>query len=254
MAAGWTKRKDHTLTGTAVGAQTNYQMGVKVYYGAGVDGTETILGTVYGKVYCDSQCRTDFGDIRFTKADGITPLDYCLLEKVDSNYAIFWVEVDTIPISPNTIDIVIYYGNASATTTSSMSNTFPFGDHFEGSAEPPAGWSETTIGALTWDDLTANSKYKVYTFQDSSAAWHGNEIYKAASPPTTFALVAKHIVVCGPTDKPQHESTLKGYFSGASKFTIGFSDAWTALIGAITSEITGTGGGEGSDTRIGTAL
>ena len=251
--AGWGDRQSHTLTGTAVGAQTLYQVGIKVYYGAGVDGTEVVNGVTFGKVYCDSECETDFGDIRFTETDEETLLHYCLLEKVDSDYAIFWVEVDAIPISPNTDVIYMYYGKAAEATTSSGADTFPsLFDHFVGDAEPPAGWSENNInGGLTWSDLSADSKYKVYNFQDSSAAWHGNEIYKAATPPTTFALVAKHIVVCGPTDKPQHESTLKGYFSGAEKFLIGFQDSWTAAIGAIRSVITETDDSEAGDTRVG---
>jgi len=48
-------------------------------------------------VSCHEHCRTDFGDIRFTKSDGITELDYWMEEVVDGDYAVFWVKVPSIP-------------------------------------------------------------------------------------------------------------------------------------------------------------
>jgi len=112
--AGWLYRKSHKITGSTVGAQTDYQIGVKVYYGAGVDGTETVNGVTFGKIYCDSKCKTDFGDIRLTSWDGITEIDYWLQEKSDSSYALFWVEVPFIPASPAQTTIYVYYGEPPA--------------------------------------------------------------------------------------------------------------------------------------------
>lgn len=43
---GWDYRKSHTITGSSAGQQTDYQVGIKVYDGAGTDGTESITGTV----------------------------------------------------------------------------------------------------------------------------------------------------------------------------------------------------------------
>ena len=140
---GWLYRKIHTLTGSTAGAQTNYQMGVKVYYGAGVDGIETVDGVTFGKIYCNSKCKMDFSDIRFTNWDSITLLDYWLQEKSDSDYALFWVEVDSIPANPDTVDIYIYYGNSGATTTSDGDDTFTFFDDFT----RDRGW---TIGNGTY--------------------------------------------------------------------------------------------------------
>jgi len=40
---GWNNRKEKTITGTTAGAQTNYQMKLKVYKGSGTD----TPGTVY---------------------------------------------------------------------------------------------------------------------------------------------------------------------------------------------------------------
>jgi hypothetical protein len=74
------------------------------------------LGDYVQQVYA-TNCRSDFGDIRFTADDGTTLLDYWLYEKVDSDYAKFWVEIPTISnVTTNTI--YIYYGKNDATTTS----------------------------------------------------------------------------------------------------------------------------------------
>lgn len=129
--SGWDYRKAHTITGSIDGAQTDYQVGIKVYYGNGVDGTEVINGVTFGKIYTDSKCQGDFEDINFTKADGITSLDYWMEEYSNASYGVFWVEIDSIPDSPDTVDIYVYYGNDAVSSTSSGDNTFIFFDDFE---------------------------------------------------------------------------------------------------------------------------
>ncbi len=66
--SGWDYRKQKTITGTTAGAQTNYQMKLTVYNSTGTD--------TPGNVYLGGNARSDFGDIRFTKSDGATLLDY----------------------------------------------------------------------------------------------------------------------------------------------------------------------------------
>jgi len=118
--SGWAYRKSHIIN-SATGAGTNYQVKVTVYYGSGTDSGEN--------VYLSSKCRTDFGDVRFTDDDQTTPLDYWMQEKVDGNYAIFWVEVaDDLGTANRTI--YIYYCKSDATTTSNGANTFVFFDDF----------------------------------------------------------------------------------------------------------------------------
>ncbi len=58
-----------TIIGTTAGAQTNYQMKLTVYNSSGTD--------TPGTVHLRGNARSDFGDIRFTKSDGVTLLDYC---------------------------------------------------------------------------------------------------------------------------------------------------------------------------------
>ena len=158
---GWSFRKQHTINGTTGGAQTDYQVGIKVYYGSGVDGTEIVYGVTYGKVYLDSECRTDFGDIRFTNSSGEDELDYWLETKVDSNYVQFWVKVDSIPASPNSVNIYIYYGKADATTTSNGPNTAhdnifdDFENYIVGNAIPTDGIWDIPIDATCQNDPDA---------------------------------------------------------------------------------------------------
>ncbi|MFB0559811.1 MAG: DUF2341 domain-containing protein [Candidatus Lokiarchaeia archaeon] len=134
--SGWDYRKSHTIVGSTTGGQTDYQMRITVHYGSGSDSGEN--------VYCNFNCRTDFGDIRFTKSNGATLLDYWLEDKIDGDRAIFWVEIDNIPASPGIVDIYIYYGKSDATTASNGDNTFIFFDDFPGSSYNTSKWDEQT--------------------------------------------------------------------------------------------------------------
>lgn len=111
-----------------------------------------LMGTYNQNVNLNEKCKTDFGDIRFRQ--GVTELEYWIQEKVDSEYAVIWVEVPTIPADPNTTTIHIYYGKGTATTTSSGDDTFPFFDDFEDESidDPPdaAKWTTAGIDGADW--------------------------------------------------------------------------------------------------------
>ncbi|TXI10250.1 MAG: DUF2341 domain-containing protein [Polynucleobacter sp.] len=109
-STSWTKRKAVTVTGSSAGAQTNYQVKITVPY--------------------DSDMQADFDDIRFTSSNGTTLLDYWLESKTNSSTADFWVEIPSIPVSPNTVAIYIYYGNSGVSSASSGANTFISGTDF----------------------------------------------------------------------------------------------------------------------------
>ncbi|MHA2085839.1 MAG: DUF2341 domain-containing protein [Candidatus Thorarchaeota archaeon] len=119
--SGWDNRKEHTINGAA-GAGTNYQVKVVVHYGSGTDSGEN--------VYLNSNCQTDFDDIRFTVDDG-TALDYWREDFTSSNQAVFWVEIsESLDVSQS---VYIYYGNPSVLTTSSGTDTFLLFDNFDSS-------------------------------------------------------------------------------------------------------------------------
>jgi hypothetical protein len=117
---GWQYRKSHTIEGS-LGAGSGYQVKLTVHYGPGVDSG--------ADVFCDSNCSTDFSDIRFTDNDGTTFLDYWMESSVASDYAVFWVKVGD---SLNTDqEVYVYYGNPESVTTSNGSDTFMYFDDFE---------------------------------------------------------------------------------------------------------------------------
>jgi len=125
--SGWTYRKRHEIKPSS-GAGTNYQIKLEVKYGIGFGGNNV--------VYLNQHSRTDFGDVRFTKEDGVTLLDYWIEEKEDSNYAIFWVKIPD-DLSNNSVVICVYYGNSNATYSDPQAHgedTFEFFDDFPGSS------------------------------------------------------------------------------------------------------------------------
>jgi hypothetical protein len=61
-------------------------------------------------------------------------------EKVDGDYAVFWVKIPSIPASPDEATIYIYYGKSDASTTSNGEQTFQFFDDFPGTSLDTDVW------------------------------------------------------------------------------------------------------------------
>ena len=72
-----------------------------------------------------AQAQADGSDIRFTKADGITPLPY-EIERWNSTLSVaeVWVRVDTIYSDSRSQSILMYSGNANALSLSDGKNVF----------------------------------------------------------------------------------------------------------------------------------
>ena len=147
---GWSYRKSHVIN-PASGAGKNYQIKIKVHYGNGDDSGEN--------VYLGAHSRKDFGDVRFTKADGVTELNYWIEEKTDSDYAIFWVKISD-NLSDENVTIFIYYGKNDATTTSNGENTFLFFDDFPGTALDLSKWNKSGSPTISNSELLINSDYE----------------------------------------------------------------------------------------------
>jgi len=139
--AGWKYRKKHDINGSTVGSVSGYQIKIVVHYGSGADSDEN--------VYLDGSCKNDFGDVRFTADDGVTELPYWMEEKVDGDYAIFWVKIPNIPASPDIASIYVYFGNPEAVYEGSGSEVFEFFDDFEDGVLNTNKW---TVLAGTWDE------------------------------------------------------------------------------------------------------
>lgn len=156
----WTYRKSHEILG-ATGAGTGYQINIIVHYGSGFDSGN--------EVYCDSKCRTDFGDIRFTSDDDTTELSYWIQEYHSGDYATFWVRIPD-DLSSGSVTIYMYYGNAEATHTSNGEHTFGFFDDFSGASLNLTKWAIEISGAYSVSGgiLTMPSNDNTVLFGDSS--------------------------------------------------------------------------------------
>lgn len=130
----WTYRKNHTIT-QASGSGTNYQILMKIMYGAGADSGNTM--------YCNSHPQVDFDDLRFTDDDGETLLDYWIENKTDSDFAWCWIEVKDDLSSTDRL-IWIYYGNAGASSGTNGFDTFLYFDNFESAN---ADWVDSDAGS-----------------------------------------------------------------------------------------------------------
>ena len=128
----WRYRKQFTINGSADGVLTNYQMKLNIVKGSGTDSGNT--------VYLNNLALNWPGDVRFTKSDGTTLLDFWI-EESDATDGTWWTELDSIPATPDHVHFYIYYGNAAATAASNGANTFIFFDDFSGNLSK---WSTTT--------------------------------------------------------------------------------------------------------------
>ena len=77
----------------------------------------------------DSDMQADFDDLRFTLADGVTPVDHFIETYSAGSEAYVWVKVPLLATSTDT-SVFMYYGNGSVADGSATS-TFSYLDTFE---------------------------------------------------------------------------------------------------------------------------
>ena len=118
--------KTLTITGSADGALTDYQIRVTAYKSSGTDSGES--------VYLGTNVRDDFADVVFRSYDGLTPLDYWRDQStlISGTSCSFWVKVPSIPASPGTQGVRVYYSDSSATDVGDITATMLGGDDFRG--------------------------------------------------------------------------------------------------------------------------
>ncbi|CAD7771773.1 Periplasmic copper-binding protein (NosD) [Candidatus Methanoperedenaceae archaeon GB37] len=115
----WKYRRAVTIENTG-GPLTDYQVRINVTY--------------------DSDMKSDFSDLRFTDSDG-SILPYWIEEYTEATSAVLWVKIPEIPSQKT---IYMHYGNPSATSESSIHDTFLFGDDFENASLTNASINKTT--------------------------------------------------------------------------------------------------------------
>lgn len=132
--SGWAYRKSHVITGSTFSAVSLYQVLLDVRKTTGSDS-----GSL---VFVGSNVQDDFDDIRVTTSDGFTLLDQWIESYVSGTSAQIWVEMDTIPISPGSSTIYVYYGKADAPSVSNIANASVIGQNFDEQADGqnPTSW------------------------------------------------------------------------------------------------------------------
>lgn len=141
------------LSGWAYG----YPQPVNAGSGSGTDYRVEFDLTMAG---LNSHARSDFGDVRFTASDGTTQLSYFLQSYVSGISAVFIVRIPS-DLSTNGTTVWVYYGNASATTTSNEAATYLFFD--DATSDKRSSYTTRQLGAsgvtytLTWDSV--NQQY-----------------------------------------------------------------------------------------------
>lgn len=144
----------------SVGTQVNSYLanGKLIYYHTGGSASpySVVWGSLIdggGNVSLNTKSQLDFDDIRFTKADGTTPLDYWLEAKIDNGYADVWIEFDSIPASPSTINFYVYYNYPSA-TDGGNGEGINFGDDFNDNLINTNLWEEfENLTGVTVDEI-----------------------------------------------------------------------------------------------------
>lgn len=92
----------------------------------------------------DALMRSDFADLRFTAADGVTLIDHFIETYTANTEAIVWVQVATLPANQTT-RVFMYFDNAVATDSSAAADVFTFAETFEGGSLPAAYSGDTSL-------------------------------------------------------------------------------------------------------------
>lgn len=79
----------------------------------------------------NAHMNVDFSDVRFTNGTEDGELSYWIENETNSSTALFWVNYPATLTSGTNTSIMMYYGNAGATSKSNGNNTFLFFDNFD---------------------------------------------------------------------------------------------------------------------------
>ena len=122
--------------------QEVYQQDIVVHRTTGTAYEETVGDLKVWHVYVGDRCKSDYGDVRFTDASG-NALAYYLWPDYDSSSARFCVRLEGADAAG---ELLVWYGNPGATTTSDGDATYILYDQFDEAALNSTKWS-TRSGA-----------------------------------------------------------------------------------------------------------
>ena len=146
--ANWTYYKKVTLSN----ANNSCVIKINVTYSSG------------GNVTCNSHCNADFSDLRFIDVDNTTNMAYWIERSVLSSYAVCWVNTSNSIASDGAL--LLYYGNALATSQSSGNNTFSVFEDYSLYETPTVPQSKFTLydsgaGRLLWNYVNDAHSFNV---------------------------------------------------------------------------------------------
>ena len=166
---GWDYRKEIEISQTA-GAGAYYQIYFDLRYALGSDS-----GTV---IYLNEHSQSDFDDIRFTRSDSATLLDYYFVNKIGGTSVDAYVKIDT-DLDTGNATIYLYYGNSTVAGVSDSSTTFldewenvvlalPLNEGADSTAEDVSGFdNDGTLTGVDWvSGKYGNGSYFVATEND----------------------------------------------------------------------------------------
>jgi len=155
--------------------QEIYQQDIVIHRTTGTAYNETAGGLETWHIFVGDHCQADYDDVRFTNSTG--ELAYYLWPDYDSSSARFCVRLVGADVVG---ELLVWYGNPSATTTSSGKDTYLLFDHFEGTSIDTEIWQNTATGG------TISVTDSVLTISGNLGANKGLQSQTSFGPGTTF--------------------------------------------------------------------
>jgi hypothetical protein len=168
-------------------------------------------------VFVGTDCEEDYDDLRFTKADGVTLLDYWI-EAASASEATVWVELNSLP-GETTTNFRLFYGNSAAAAVSNGDATFTFFDDFSGSSGAP--------NTNKWDVVKRGSTSAVAALTGSGDL----QLAGLANNNTSGNVISKTALTRGVSieyrDKISNANyAISGFGSGTTQDELGGSTNW----------------------------
>jgi hypothetical protein len=158
---GWSRCRQIPITGSIDGVYSNL-----------------VLGPI--TVPYDSDMKSDFSDVRFMLWNGsqLISLSQGVFSKTNSSTATFYVNIPSLPASPNVTTLYMVYGNPNASSIANMAGILTYWDDFEdgkytGRTAPYKNWSVTTgTASIISKGALYGSHSLQYTGSGSNLLWN----------------------------------------------------------------------------------
>jgi len=164
LLSGFSARRQIYIKGSTAGELFNYQMPIKI--------GESGKSAAPCDIRLNAGILADFADIRFTQADGETPIPYYLEEVTGlapDRVAYFWLRIPQIPKTG--LPIYVYYGKALAADLSDANKVFEFFDDFNGTVLDPKKWKVTLYDKEAGRTAVADSALSLSMAKVTSAEY-----------------------------------------------------------------------------------